>query len=843
MTSSEITYVIPPYLLNTSIGQELHQELFWLDPELASKNFFPCGFSDFRFRLPKDLSKDPHSFCDDEYINDLIKEKLREKFSVLGILGNSPPEELSDEYLYELYEIFKDRLIPSRTNSQDAYGKEPSSNQRLSNISANIGSGSLPMSSVSVEPHGKAKGSVFKVPRYGEFIYKLDHQEVKSCLETFPLDSLISWARDRKEHKYSFFPYLMVENTNYFLSSLPMYWTPLSADNYLTALDESFGLESDIKNGLSVLSLQLLKKNTLTLGSAADRNRFYNFISNNEILERTGVFYYEVHVEQTATESTNFEPLIEASDSSLSSVSALSLNLGFAKRNIKFDKIPQRTEPRSAPMLRIDLKEIQSDICLQQLNLPGRTFDDDTLAFLGAEPGVTFEGSIAVGFNNSCSYSSVKNTHVNLSSLNLNRRFSQLNRHSTADQEISKLEINAPFHTYSLFGSKGEKCYKTDTIGFGVNFIERSLFITLNGVMVKVIREQDLTSSNKYQDSIFGQGEELGPLFPILGFRLADLSDYKVTDDMPKSKIVTNFGLKSFKFNINSYVQSFKLDQKKLLKSVVADEINNQTGTDLNNAGVNKFEKAIRNIQDDPAILNDFIKGYLIQEGFLGTLDSFKSDLEDLAKNISQNEDDDMEEEGIHPLDQNLLPSKAPQRQQLKLSILERRFNDSINILRNEFPDLQKLELFVFELELLQYIEVLQRFFQLKFESIEVQSKNHDTLMILFEEAAALGRTLIQKSGEDSNETIAELSGVFLLNNKSDLKELSQASRLFERHANDVKVLASLINSEILEAQNFNKESRLENMVISVGENINRLSSENKNPFRLLNFETDFMDA
>ncbi|KAM9887712.1 hypothetical protein OXX79_013429, partial [Metschnikowia pulcherrima] len=225
MPTSEFTYVIPPYLLDTCIGQNLHKELCWIDNELGANNCFLTTTSSYRFRSPRDLSQDPHSFCDDKHIDELIRAKLRDKFSALGILGQSPPGKITDEYLFELYEIFKDRLLPSSDQRRAFTTDETDTGPRTVNVS--LVTGATPIAAnLSVEPHSRAKESVFDIPKYGEFIYKAGPKHMNSLpLETCPLDTLISWAQNRKEHKYSFFPYLMSANKNIFLTSLPMYWT------------------------------------------------------------------------------------------------------------------------------------------------------------------------------------------------------------------------------------------------------------------------------------------------------------------------------------------------------------------------------------------------------------------------------------------------------------------------------------------------------------------------------------------------------------------------------------------------------------------------------------------
>ena len=847
MPTSEFTYVIPPYLLDTCIGQSLHKELCWIDNELGANNCFSTTTSSYRFRLPRDLSQDPHSFCDDKHIDELIRAKLRDKFSALGILGQSPPGKITDEYLFELYEIFKDRLLPSSDQRRAFTTDETDTGPRTVNVS--LVTGATPIAAnLSVEPHSRAKESVFDIPKYGEFIYKAGPKHMNSLpLETCPLDTLISWAQNRKEHKYSFFPYLMSANKSIFLTSLPMYWTPLSAENYLRSLDESYGLQSDIEDGYSVLRLKLSRENTPRALPTASKKRFYNFISNNEVQENTGVFYYEVSIEQKATRETNYEPIIQANDPSLSSGSALFFNMGFTKRNIKLDKIPSSTSSLSATTLTIDLKRVQSNLCSNNLNISTNKLDDDTITFLGAEPGVSFEGSLAISFNNSCSYASIKKSDGSFraSSLNLNRRFSQLNRHASGDQETSKIDIDAPFHTYFSHEHGENKFSRTDTVGFGVNFIERSFFITLNGVMVRSIHELEITASNRYHDSIFGQGAELGPLFPMIGFRVTEFPHIASLGDVPESKIITNFGLKSFRFNIKDYVKRFKSNQTKLLKSVVSDEIRNLALTEAGYLGVVKFERAIRNVQDEPTILNKLIEGYFIKEGFLQALRCFNLDLDELSKNITQTEDEDMENsDETHLLDARVVSLKACQRKMLKDCILNRRFSDAMRILKTEFSYLPKIGQLEYELELLQYVQVLQNFYRAKCGATDSNDDaSGDLEPALFKEAFKLGQRLAQKSGQAAAKALNELSAILLLNAGDDIKNLPHANSILKRHSNDVKMLASIINTEILEAENFSKESKLEYMVTRVGENVDRLSAENKNPFRLLNFEKDYMDV
>ncbi|KAM9912684.1 hypothetical protein OXX69_002334 [Metschnikowia pulcherrima] len=167
-----------------------------------------------------------------------------------------------------------------------------------------------------------------------------------------------------------------------------------------------------------------------------------------------------------------------------------------------------------------------------------------------------------------------------------------------------------------------------------------------------------------------------------------------------------------------------------------------------------------------------------------------------------------------------------------------------MRILKTEFSYLPKIGQLEYELELSQYVQVLQNFYRAKFGATDSNDDaSGDSEPALFKEAFKLGQRLAQKSGQAAAKALNELSAILLLNTGDDIKNLPHANSLLKRHPNDVKMLASIINTEILEAENFSKESKLEYMVTRVGENVDRLSAENKNPFRLLNFERDYMDV
>lgn len=824
--SDDLVYIIPPYLLHTCVGLELHRELTRLDPELGARNFFSPESA--YIRQPTHLPSRSNTFCDDPAVNAIIRDKLKDKFAVLGILGDVPSDDVPDDYLYELYEIFKYRLSLG-----------------ASHLDSDLASvAHTPRLLATAKEPAKSKRSVFELPKLGEFVNGPGFKKSQlSTLANCSLDTLMAWARDSDEHKYSFFPYLMVDGKKSFLSPLPMYWTPLSVDKHLELLDKTLGMEVAFENGYSVLKFRLQR------GEPGDdtprKKRFYNFISNNEVEEKMGIFYYEVLVEQTATQSTDFRPIIHANDSSLSSTSSLFFSMGYTKRNVRFDRLPSGTGSATSNVQSVDLKAIQSDLLFYDQEAYGSKIDSDTLTFLGAEPGISFEGSLAVSFNNSCSYASIKNNDNNYrtSALSMNRRFSQLNRQAPGDQETSKLDIEVPFNMHSLFHDHDISVSRTDTVGFGVNFIEQTLFVTLNGILVKTITNKEIVSSNKYKDSIFDLNSKMGSLYPMIGFQLSDLPSELGAGVPPESKIITNFGIKEFKFNINNYVKNLKARQDLQLQAAVEEELRNTPASDsAEDAELVQFEKSVRNIKDDPSMLTELIKGYLIQEGYLETLGAFETDLVDLAKNTLLNGDASDQGSTIESL---VSRSHGENRAKLRSLVMKRQFLDALDFLKLNYPKLERYSECAFELKLMYYIDLLEQFVALKFKDEPAAKSSGPSQEEIFEKAVNTGRDLLEatKLKPEIQHALGELSSVLLMNSIEELNELPMAKRYIESLPREVANLANHLNVAILEANNFERESRLESMVHSVGRNISDLCGENDDEFKLINYERDYIDV
>lgn len=795
------------------------------------------------------MSYPANCFSNDPVIDRVIKNKLTEKFSSIGVLGNSPPKAIPDSYLFELYEIFQSRLFADGAGSEEYLDAADQIETYLSVIQDNksispTGPGGglhgeiwgYPQSNTL--PAKTAPRSVFENRNHGEFtFYNLATSEKLKILENLPLNALFAWTKKNKEHKYFYSPFLMCDKSYIYLFRLPIYWCPLWTGKDLQLIEEGFGLDPAFEDGLSVLRLKL-QKNAAELNSLPRKKRFFNFVSNTEIPSSAGVFYYEVMIEQTASLSTQFRPIIYTNDSSLSSGSSLLFNMGFIKRFVKFDKIPSATSSLSASSLSIDIRSLLHKLSQNSSATKDNKIDEETLTFLGAEPGVSLEGSLAISFNNSCSYASMKtgdNTYRS-SSLNLNRRISQLNRHNQNDQETSKLDIDAPFNIHYKSGAGGKKLFKSDVVGFGVNFISKTLFITLNGILVKSISDEEITASNKYKDSIFDSREETASLFPIIGFQLSDILGNIQDGEPPESKITTNFGLKPFLFNIDGYVKLLKDEQRVILLSSVSDEINNIIIGDAasENRNGKNFEESVCNINNNSDLLNDLIKGYLVQEVYMDSYKALQDDLLELESNTSvsvSRENADLasidEKSSIVDL------SFAKERQRLKQLILDHDFIQAMEYMDQNFRSFPEKQNFQFELQLSNLIKLLK---------IDLQRDSFDH-GIIDEDVIKYSKQLLNQTQSDNRLTslVGELTGVLLLKNRDELRDLPEAKTLIDNFEPDTELLADHINIAISKLLGLQEESRLQAMVNKVGENIHKLS-QIEEPFKLVNYERDFIE-
>lgn len=300
----------------------------------------------------------------------------------------------------------------------------------------------------------------------------------------------------------------------------------------------------------------------------------------------------------------------------------------------------------------------------------------------------------------------------------------------------------------------------------------------------------------------------------------------------------TNFGLKEFEFNINRYVQKFTEMQAEELSSKLVEE--GQSGPDLTFANDHSFEKAVSDIRNDPEVLNEFIKGYLIQHGYLETLQAFNSDIQDLTSHTR----DDVPMEMNGQQDTLVEESHAVERQKIRKMINEHYFLQAAEFLAQTYPNLKSLDQFLFDLRFQHYVSLVKKYLNLKYGHEFNFSSGEMSEEELLKAIVKYGEMLSKlASGNAAVEArIAKFSGVVLIQNREQLSEMPLAQKQLDSQDNEVEKLAGRLNAAILELLNFEKVSKLEHLIQSAGNNINSLCAENDNTYKLVNYEHQYID-
>lgn len=647
-----------------------------------------------------------------------LLDAMRDRLAVLGVLGNSA-NSVSEEYIAEMYETFRERMRK---------GEKP---------------------------------LIFDDPKVGRVLLGKEALSLEELVET---------------RTAAFSPDLDVNGGTYTLP-LPMYWTPLFGGKQLEHMTRALHMATLVA-GHTTVSFALER------GAAPyeGKKQYFNFIANQPVDRRTGVFYYEVQVEQLATAAAGHTTLFDVCDGSLSSGCLLYFSLGYAKNKVRFDKTPA---DGGCVTQEVELRGVQRELLLFDARV-----DEDTLAFLATEPGVALEGSFGVNFNRTCSYAAVKTPDSGAyrsSALNVMRRVSQFSRHAL-ELDTSKLDLEVPFSAYPVQHANA-KSFTTAVVGCGVNMIEQSLFITLNGVPVKTISGKDLMALNRFKDGLFEDGD--GLLFPMIGFQLSELPTTLGPGELPLAKIVTNFGLEPFRFNIELYVRDLKSRQLATLDA-------HEPVFEPEDEPSDHFERAVRGIKDDPLLLDNYIRGYLVQEGFLDTLAGFEKDLAALGR------------------DTWTVEASAESRRTIKHLVLLGRFLEAAQPIAQYGLD------YTTDLELFHYMDLLRR----------PQSDQ------AFQEAYDYGSGLLKRTkGSAAHEMVKKLSLTLLV------KDLCPAEQILHERDAMVEKFASDVNAAILRSLGFKTKSNLEVMVGAVGENITKLCDGGDDAFRLVNYEMDYVDV
>lgn len=836
---SDIIYPIPPYLLHTCVGLELAKELLLVDSSLGEYNFFPINSSKYRFRSSSEVQTSRNIFSEDPKLNATILSKLRERFAIWGLLGNSP-ESLNDEFIYALYEIFENRM--QLTDKSGSGGLLGAVRRSLNVIDSNIHADSSDAEDNATENTNNSVStefqSIYKQIGLGEFIFE-DKFGDSFPASRLSLEELFSAAILQREHRFNFQPFLIINEKKSFLSPLPMYWTSLSVDDRQKTLERDLNMSVDVENGFSVIKLKL-QNHGVKWARNTQAREYFNFIADKEVRERTGIYYYEVTVEQRATKDTRHTTIIQTNDESVSSGSCILFSAGFAKRFTRYlAPGSSSTSSRSAKFAPyFDLQETQRLISKYNRGDQYSSVDSDTVNFLHGEPGVSVDGSVAVSFNNSCSFAPVKHHLENPPrSGPFGTRFSHNLDGFAGEQEISDLGIDIPFSTSCVVLPNTDMIYTSDVVGFGVNFVTKSLFVTVNGIIVKTIDEKEMEAGNPYKDTLFKHGSNPGSLYPIIGFQISDLVTLRLGNSPSETCIRTNFGHRNFRYDIDNYVRSFKAIHRNSFQQEIRESIQRSPeelrGTDM-------LERTIRDSREEHKFIHHFINGYLEKKGYVKTLDAIKLDISDLSLQSSQNGNMASSLEGVWEIyHDNVHLPHVGHSHVIRQLITGGQYLEAHEYLSEKCSKLLNLQACLLELRLLDYLQKVHDHLKSegKAQNLESTSIARSRLKIFRQ-----GRALIGDNDFPNHLKFILIN--FLEALHGELDQSDKRLEILHSRLEDASKLADYITDCISTEEGFELISYLEKIIATTRKRIGELS-ESLDPqngmFKLVNFDKEYL--
>lgn len=825
-------YIIPPYLLSTHEGGQLRKKLARINERLSACNVITKDspyFSNIPLETDLDDEKGDFAFSNDPILHSIIKEKVLYKLAIIGVLGNNPMESIAyeDKYVHEMFNIFKSRLLEAESGN--------------SNVSDEGNS------DTSKENASKSPFSIFNSTRVGEVNFRglcdVSNLDEYQAYYRMTLKELLSLANNHtKPGSGHCLSSIRLDKNTYFGYPLPMSWAPLIHSKYWTFLKERCDLKINADDGYSTITLHSGKTLTQPNDKDLSNARFYNFITDQPIISSFGIFYYELEIEQVATEATSFKTLIAMNDPSVSSNSTLEVLAGFTKRFVTYDAMKSPSNSTNQ-LCTIDMEKIKHDVHHNE-SLEGFSSTDLNL-FLNTRPG-EFKGSYAVNFADSNFYNSIKGAEAlgRAQISNMNRRLSTIGRAQQQELDSGKIDVGIPFRTRMVEDTPRHRVYKTDVVGCGVNFVNKTIFITLNGVLAKVIGEKEITSTHGGSNDLFEVPNLHDPtieIYPMLGFKLNELERALSVDSVSTAKITTNFGFKEFKFNIKSYVNHFRRENQKAICMSLLEKIR-LSHSKLNESNdLSDTEIALLHVNDDSQLLNKLIKGYLVHQGYIKTFNALNSDLTTSTSNtINGNENDEK--------DLILIASHAKNRQHIKTLMQSHQFDEVLKFLdqhyHHEFFDSTLGTDTVFKIKWLDYMISLKVY-------LDRRLKLHDNFEFEFKESEQeMLRKIITKrnslleeyKSEHLQDKVSQLSPLLIVRLKQDLDKLPKVKKIIGNHALHFQKTLASVNAVILKSAGFTNTSSLERIFNQVEQNVTsliRLDRDDK--FKLVNLEADYM--
>ncbi|EGV66509.1 hypothetical protein PSN45_002896 [Yamadazyma tenuis] len=825
--TSDWVYIIPPYLLHTSLGAKLHRQLALISSELANSNAMPTCSPHYE-AVPESKPIPQYHFSADPTIHNIIRDKLIYKFQIIGILGTSPkpPSELSDEEVYELFETFEHKLLADETMAKTASdtasdGSHPGSNTRHKKLS------------IESDTFGEVSLSTGVPLKYQKYLsYSLRDLLLHTKLEQN--GKLPSQTR-----------FLKVDDT-YFDYSLPSSWVSLIPSSSLNSINRRVSIDCTHGDGYAQVEVATLKDPQANL--EAIPSTYFNFITNNPVTPSSGIFYYEVEIVQECTQATDMAPLLANSDTSLASKNASQFCVGFVKRFLHHgprnpSSPPPATLGYDANL--VDLETIKDELVFSQDKMIQKPLDLSIEALIDDKPG-EMKASFALDLGDSNFYNSIKGSESaqRTTILSMNRRLSSLSRQSIAELDSGRIDTEVTFSTNKVRESKSEKILKSDVVGFGINYIDNSLFITLNGVLLRTISKQELMSSNPLNDNLFSSSNPKGDsVYPMIGFKLNDVSINDKTDIAPtKLTVRGNFGFKDFKFNINHWVNLYKRDNEKDLNLRLLQQ--SQTAASSSDPN-DVFEGQLLNVHDNSALLNRLIKGYLYTEGYTETFNALASDLKELSDITATKNEPNNDSKVIER-------SHAQERHALKMCFLQNRFDSILEILNSKYERFfsdKAGQILIFDIKLYKLIHCLkiyvEKLLNLGSREFEFEYDTNLSSSELYTQALNLA-TSIQKEYANNEEQTDKIRSAVVLLLVKDIKgynNLPHIHVVLEKYQDKTAELFELVNKRILKGLSFNQTSNLESIVTRVDRNVEELTLTHcDNKFSLINFERDQLE-